>query len=118
MDHIPHRHSTIRRDLRPDRCVVFRGGSWKDWSGNCRAASRNKATPDCRANFIGFRVVMTITQNTPATRQGDTDATNGRGTRARREVPWMPDEEPRSFCVTIIVTGLAFAGEQARRLTS
>ena len=52
----------------------------------------------------------------PATRQRGTDATNGQGTQARREVPWMPDEEPRSFCVTIIVSGLAFAGEQSKRI--
>jgi len=52
----------------------------------------------------------------PPTQQRVTDATNGQGTRARREVPWMPDEEPRSFTVTSAVSGLAFSGEQSKRI--
>jgi formylglycine-generating enzyme required for sulfatase activity/serine/threonine protein kinase/Tol biopolymer transport system component len=38
---------------------VFRGGSWKDWSGNCRSAARNKHSPSSRGDLLGFRVAMT-----------------------------------------------------------
>ncbi len=38
---------------------VFRGGSWKDWSGNCRSAARNKHSPGSQGSLLGFRVAMT-----------------------------------------------------------
>jgi len=37
---------------------VYRGGDWYDYALNCRAANRNRGTPDNRHNgFIGFRLV-------------------------------------------------------------
>ncbi|HEV3255716.1 MAG TPA: hypothetical protein VG013_02430 [Gemmataceae bacterium] len=33
-----------------------RGGSWNNDAGNCRAANRNRNTPDNRNNNLGFRL--------------------------------------------------------------
>jgi hypothetical protein len=35
---------------------VNRGGSWNNDAGNCRAANRNRNTPDNRNNNLGFRL--------------------------------------------------------------
>jgi hypothetical protein len=35
---------------------VNRGGSWNNNAQNCRAANRNRNTPDNRNNNLGFRV--------------------------------------------------------------
>ncbi len=35
---------------------MVRGGSWINNSDNCRAAYRNRNTPDNRNNNLGFRV--------------------------------------------------------------
>ena len=35
---------------------VNRGGSWNNNARNCRAANRNRNTPDNRNNNLGFRV--------------------------------------------------------------
>jgi formylglycine-generating enzyme required for sulfatase activity len=37
---------------------VFRGGTYTDISDRCRAAYRNRITPDTRNPWIGFRVVL------------------------------------------------------------
>ena len=37
---------------------VLRGGSWNNNPDNCRAANRNRNTPDNRNNNNGFRVVV------------------------------------------------------------
>jgi formylglycine-generating enzyme required for sulfatase activity len=36
---------------------VYRGGSWGDYSGHCRSASRDGYTPDFRFFTLGFRVL-------------------------------------------------------------
>jgi formylglycine-generating enzyme required for sulfatase activity len=37
---------------------VLRGGSWYTTGRFCRSAARNMGTPESRANYVGFRVVM------------------------------------------------------------
>jgi formylglycine-generating enzyme required for sulfatase activity/serine/threonine protein kinase len=37
---------------------VLRGGSWYATGRNCRSACRNRATPDKRVNYVGFRVLV------------------------------------------------------------
>jgi len=37
---------------------VLRGGSWDDFSNNCRSAFRLTFNPDSRNYSIGFRVVL------------------------------------------------------------
>ena len=37
---------------------IFRGGTYTDISDRCRAAYRNRATPDTSNSWIGFRVVL------------------------------------------------------------
>lgn len=37
---------------------VVRGGSWHSDPENCRAATRAWSSPDCRLQFIGFRVAL------------------------------------------------------------
>jgi formylglycine-generating enzyme required for sulfatase activity len=41
---------------KPSSDRVFRGGSWLDDAGYCRAAYRNKYSPDNRYNHLGFRL--------------------------------------------------------------
>ncbi len=36
---------------------VMRGGAWLSRAADCRSARRDQAAPDCRAEYIGFRVV-------------------------------------------------------------
>jgi len=40
--------------------IVARGGSWSDEPRNVRLAERFKATPDLRANYLGFRVLREL----------------------------------------------------------
>lgn len=37
---------------------VIRGGSWNNNARNCRAANRNRNTPDNRNNNLGFRLAL------------------------------------------------------------
>ncbi|MDZ7879931.1 MAG: SUMF1/EgtB/PvdO family nonheme iron enzyme [Saprospiraceae bacterium] len=39
---------------------VHRGGSWRDYSGNCRAANRGNDTPAYRDDGLGFRVCYSL----------------------------------------------------------
>ena len=38
---------------------VFRGGSWDDYAGYCRASDRNYGSPGDRGNILGFRLLRT-----------------------------------------------------------
>jgi uncharacterized protein (TIGR02996 family) len=38
---------------------VWRGGSWRSISGNCRSTARNRAGPAVNLNTVGFRVALT-----------------------------------------------------------
>ena len=40
-----------------DKLRLLRGGSWYDFSGSCRSASRSRCTPDIRNYILGFRVL-------------------------------------------------------------
>ena len=40
-----------------EKMRLLRGGSWLDFPGNCRSASRIHALPDDALNYVGFRVV-------------------------------------------------------------
>jgi formylglycine-generating enzyme required for sulfatase activity len=40
--------------------IVARGGSWSDEPRNVRLPERYKATPDLRANYLGFRVLREL----------------------------------------------------------
>ncbi|MCP5419510.1 MAG: SUMF1/EgtB/PvdO family nonheme iron enzyme [Gammaproteobacteria bacterium] len=40
--------------------LVARGGSWSDEPSNMRSAERFKATPDMKANYLGFRVLREL----------------------------------------------------------
>jgi len=42
----------------PDLYRVLRGGSWCYDAGYCRSAYRRGDTPDCRYNYVGFRLVF------------------------------------------------------------
>lgn len=37
---------------------VLRGGGWYDDAQCCRSAYRRSGTPDCRFDYIGFRLVF------------------------------------------------------------
>ena len=39
---------------------VLRGGSWNDPAVGCRAADRFRNCPDCRLQFLGFRVCVCL----------------------------------------------------------
>ena len=36
---------------------VIRGGSWFNYSDDCRSAYRDRSSPDGRSNSLGFRVL-------------------------------------------------------------
>ena len=38
---------------------VFRGGTWGDYAGNCRASYRNYNSPGLRITYLGFRLLRT-----------------------------------------------------------
>jgi formylglycine-generating enzyme required for sulfatase activity len=42
---------------------VLRGGSWANAGKNCRAADRYGYDPSSRTNYLGFRVVLEISQS-------------------------------------------------------
>jgi serine/threonine-protein kinase len=42
----------------PNAARVTRGGSWDNPAEFCRATARGGATPDTRANYLGFRVAL------------------------------------------------------------
>jgi len=42
---------------------AIRGGSWHYSSTYCRASDRGWYAPDCRAGFLGFRVVLSPPQD-------------------------------------------------------
>ncbi len=87
-------------------------------AANGRDAGRKSTTGSRIATTGGgSQGTVSVGEDAPRpTRQGGTAATNGRGTRGRRDVPMMPDEEPRTFCTTVIVSGLGFAGEQSKTI--
>ena len=39
---------------------VLRGGSWRDYSKDCRSASRAEAEANSQENNVGFRVVLNV----------------------------------------------------------
>jgi formylglycine-generating enzyme required for sulfatase activity len=39
---------------------VLRGGSWCDYSEDCRSAFRDRGDPDDRLNYVGFRLCSTV----------------------------------------------------------
>jgi hypothetical protein len=41
---------------------VIRGGSWNNNATNCRAANRNRNTPDNQNNNLGFRLAAAPTE--------------------------------------------------------
>jgi len=42
---------------------VLRGGSWSNYAGNCRSANRRNDSPDSRYHDIGFRIVLSASQD-------------------------------------------------------
>ena len=42
---------------------AFRGGSWYDATGDCRASDRHRYEPGARNFIIGFRVLQEITMS-------------------------------------------------------
>ena len=39
---------------------VFRGGSWFNVARGCRSSCRSRDVPDCRINYLGFRLAFSI----------------------------------------------------------
>jgi uncharacterized protein (TIGR02996 family) len=56
---------TASRVLRSGPGRVLRGGSWSSPGRNCRSAFRGSAAPNKQLSTIGFRVAMTVLNETP-----------------------------------------------------
>lgn len=65
-DHNYFRNSPVNDPVGPESGVFrsFRGGFWGSIVQHTRSANRSRFEPDHRANYIGFRVVRSVTSDT------------------------------------------------------